>query len=85
MELKDVQKPSHEELIRGDQILHPTPEVAQIEVVQPREEEGEDPAEVGVEVIRPTRDARLGLELSCHETRVILAWSDLLQEDLWME
>jgi hypothetical protein len=82
MKLKDIQKPSHEQLIDSDQILHPTPEVPEIKVVESRKEESEDPAEVCIEIVRPTRDACLSLRLSCHEVCILLSWSDLLQEHL---
>ena len=51
MELKDIEKPTHKEFVESEEILQPTPEVAKIEVMKAREEQGKKPAQVGVEII----------------------------------
>jgi hypothetical protein len=51
MELEDVQEPTHKELVDGQHVFQSSPEVAEIEVVEPREEEGKQPTEVGIEII----------------------------------
>jgi hypothetical protein len=56
VELEDIQEPAHKELVDGEEIFHPTPEVAKIEVVEARDEEGKKPAEVSIEIVRSTRN-----------------------------
>ena len=41
VQLKDIQKPSYPQLVDGEEVLHATPEVPQIEMMQAGHNEGQ--------------------------------------------
>jgi hypothetical protein len=63
VKLKEVKEPSHKQLVECQEIKHPEPEVAEIEMVQSWDNESEEPAEVGIEIIRCSRNTRFSLAL----------------------
>jgi hypothetical protein len=51
MQLKDIEQPSHKELVEGQQIFQTSPEVAEVEMMETREKESKEPAQVSIEII----------------------------------
>jgi hypothetical protein len=51
MQLEDVEQPPHKEFVDGQQIFQTSPEVAEIEVMETREKESKEPAQISIEII----------------------------------
>jgi hypothetical protein len=77
MQLKDIQQPPDKELVDGQEILQTTPEVAKIEVMEAREEEGEEPTEVSIEIVRGAGDTRFCFALFSEESHVVFVGTNL--------
>lgn len=83
MHLECVQDPPCKYLIEGAEVFDPSPEIAEVEVMVPREEEGEGEGEVAEEKVDSRGSARLGLgHFFFIFLHVLLVGTDLLQKHL---
>lgn len=80
--LEYVQEPAHPQLVDREEIFHPSPEVAQVELVQSWDEESEQQNEIAHDVVGWPRDAGLCSALFLKQKLVLLVGTNLLQEYL---
>ncbi len=82
MHIKQVQNQTHKQQVQREQIQHASPEVTQVEMVKPWEEERQKPHHIPIHIVSRQRSAIVDVIFALLTAQVVLVRTDLLQKHL---